>query len=182
MLDSRQKILLLAFSPHPDLSALKQSIESSKNYEVSLQFADKVKPAFKEYNMVILHQLPNQHAASAGIMKAVKEANVPVLYIIGSQTSLPLFNTSQGIIQIKGGGNTNESFAASAPDFQLFSISEQVQNNMLNFPPFIRPLRGIQAFAKFRDRIIPEDRCRKYKISFAALQHRHRRTRRRALR
>ena len=139
VLDSRQKILLLAFSPHPDLSALKQSIESSKNYEVSLQFADKAKPAFKEYNMIILHQLPNMHPASAGLMRAVKEAGAPVLYIIGSQTSLPAFNDAQQVLQIRGGGKPNEAFAAPATGFELFSISEQVQHNMLNFPPLSVP-------------------------------------------
>jgi hypothetical protein len=43
VLDARQKILLLANSPHPDLAALKQSITDNKNYEVETAFADQFK-------------------------------------------------------------------------------------------------------------------------------------------
>ena len=34
VLDARQKILLLFDGPHPDISVIKQAIESNKNYEV----------------------------------------------------------------------------------------------------------------------------------------------------
>jgi hypothetical protein len=34
VLDARQKILLLYDGPHPDISTIKQSIESNRNFEV----------------------------------------------------------------------------------------------------------------------------------------------------
>ncbi|MEO6760208.1 MAG: hypothetical protein ABIO24_12195, partial [Saprospiraceae bacterium] len=40
VLDARQKILLLANSPHPDLTALRQTLEGNKNYQVSIAYAN----------------------------------------------------------------------------------------------------------------------------------------------
>ena len=39
VLDGRQKILLVANSPHPDVAALKAAIESNKNYQLEVAYA-----------------------------------------------------------------------------------------------------------------------------------------------
>src|SRR5262249_31494745 len=40
VLESKQKVLILAASPHPDVAALKYAVESSENYEVKVMMAD----------------------------------------------------------------------------------------------------------------------------------------------
>jgi len=43
VVDGKQKILIVANSPNPDLTALKQSIETNKNYEVKIDLIDDFK-------------------------------------------------------------------------------------------------------------------------------------------
>ncbi len=58
ILDARQRILLLAESPHPDIAALRRMINSNKNYEVEVAYAGKLKENPAKYDLIVLHQLP----------------------------------------------------------------------------------------------------------------------------
>ncbi|MEL6987419.1 MAG: hypothetical protein AAGK97_06275, partial [Bacteroidota bacterium] len=58
ILDARQKVLILANTPHPDLSALKTSISQNKNYEPEIHYASKFQKRFEDYDLIIFHQLP----------------------------------------------------------------------------------------------------------------------------
>jgi hypothetical protein len=54
VLDARQKILLLYNGPHPDISVIKQSIESNRNYEVKASLlSDLPKLKLNDYSLVI---------------------------------------------------------------------------------------------------------------------------------
>ncbi|MFN7833095.1 MAG: hypothetical protein ACK5Q2_14020, partial [Bacteroidota bacterium] len=59
ILDARQKILLLANSPHPDLSALRSTLDENKNYAVSLAYISDPGLDAGKYDFVILHNLPS---------------------------------------------------------------------------------------------------------------------------
>lgn len=142
VLDSRQKILLLANSPHPDISALKQAIETKKNYEVNLQYADKIANTFsvKEYNLIIFHQLPSKTQTVKNIYEKIVKENIPVLFIIGSQTNIPQFNTAQSVLQILGRTtNTNEVQAVPQKNFTFFTLTELLTLTLKNFPPLFVP-------------------------------------------
>ncbi|MEM9991599.1 MAG: hypothetical protein AAF738_07525, partial [Bacteroidota bacterium] len=52
VLDARQKILLLANSPHPDITALRQTFEQNKNYEVKVAYANDLKEQVVAYDFV----------------------------------------------------------------------------------------------------------------------------------
>jgi len=60
VLDARQKILLLANTPHPDLSGIKQSISKNKNYEVTTALITDPTLNIAAYDFVVLHQLPSK--------------------------------------------------------------------------------------------------------------------------
>src|SRR5204863_8210227 len=55
VLETKQKVLLLAASPHPDLGAIKQSIESSENYEVKVSTLEQFDGKVNDYDVVVLH-------------------------------------------------------------------------------------------------------------------------------
>ncbi len=140
VLDARQKILLLANSPHPDLSALKQSITDNKNYEVEIAFADKFTGGLKEFDFVILHQLPSSSHNIAPVLNTLKQDKIPHFFIIGSQTDLNRFNTAQGILSIRGDGrNYDEVVGKTNPLFSLFTIEEEISRDLLNFAPMSAP-------------------------------------------
>ena len=59
ILEGRQKILILANSPHPDITALKEAIITNKNYEVRFSNVADFDEDMQMYNLIILHGLPS---------------------------------------------------------------------------------------------------------------------------
>lgn len=140
VLDARQKVLIVANAPHPDLTALKQTINSNKNYEAEVSYINKLKNKIEDYDFVILHQLPSLVNDALGVINHLKKNKIPHLFIVGTQTSLLRFNVAQNLITIQGDGkNTDEVQARIAPNFNLFTLSEEVNNRVNDFVPLIAP-------------------------------------------
>lgn len=140
VLDARQKVLIVANAPHPDLTALKQTINSNKNYEAEVGYVNKLKKKIEDYDFVILHQLPSLVNDALGVINNLKKNKIPHLFIVGTQTDLRRFNVAQNLITIRGDGkNTDEVQARIAPNFNLFTLSEEVNNQMTDFVPLIAP-------------------------------------------
>ncbi|QTE34559.1 hypothetical protein J3L18_15470 [Mucilaginibacter gossypii] len=139
VLDARQKVLLLYNGPHPDLTVIKQAIETNKNFEVkasSLADAASIKPA--DYSLVILYQL------SAGEYPPVKsfiaKSKTPVWYIIGSQSNLQAVNSEQNTVRISAGrAETQEVMPLPTNDFTAFTLSDSARKKITSFPPLIAP-------------------------------------------
>ena len=140
VLDARQKILLLANSPHPDIFAIKQSIESNQNYQIEIQLADEMKGSVADYNLVILHQLPSSKYPVAAILKELKEKNIPIWFITGSQTAITLFNKSQNLVSITSSGQSpNEVTATVDKPFNLFTLDDKTTSVFSKLPALNAP-------------------------------------------
>ena len=140
VLDARQKILIVANSPHPDIAAIKQGISKNKNYEVTTTYVSNLKVNVAEYDFVILHQLPSTTNDASAVLQALYDKNIPRLYIVGSQTNLSKFSKIQPLIKISGDGrNTDDVQAGLAPVFSLFTISDELKNELPKFSPLLAP-------------------------------------------
>ena len=140
VLDARQKILIVANAPHPDIAAIKQGISKNKNYEVTTTYASNLKVNVASYDFVILHQLPSLTNDASGIMQALYDKDIPRLYIVGSQTNLSKFSKIQPLIKISGDGrNSDDVQAAFAPVFSLFTLSDELKNELPKFSPLLAP-------------------------------------------
>ncbi len=140
ILEGRQKVLILANSPHPDISALKQAITSNKNYEAEDFIIDKFDKSVEGYNLVILHQLPSSTHPTDGILKKIQARNIPVLFILGSQSGISMFNKLKTGFSIAGTRIIyNDALPVINPEFTLFSLSDKVLRAVQNFPPLLSP-------------------------------------------
>jgi hypothetical protein len=135
VLDARQKILLYYSSPHPDITVIKQAIESNRNYELKTLRADEAGTInWNDYSLVILYQPVN------GMTAQVAKSKVPVWYIAGSQTDLNALNSVQKIMQIGASRqDMQEVFAVPAPGFSLFTLSDSTLQKLTKFPPLLAP-------------------------------------------
>ncbi|MDR1724895.1 MAG: hypothetical protein LBR28_00680 [Bacteroidales bacterium] len=139
VLDNREKVLILANSPHPDISILKESLKANQNYEVTSALIEELPQDFLTYNAVILHQLPSNNNNFSKIQQLINN-NVPVLFILGSQTSLSLLNKLQTGFTINiTSDNTNQATATFNPDFALFTLSKNAEQLLRDLPPLICP-------------------------------------------
>lgn len=137
VLDGRQKILLVAQSPHPDIAAFKAAIESNKNYQLDVEFAESFAKKLNEYNLVILHQLPSANNRAAAILKEAAGLKKSLLFVVGSQTLLPEFVRAQQSVTIKGNADKfNEVTANVSKDFALFTLSDKTIQTIPKLPPF----------------------------------------------
>lgn len=141
VLKSRQKILILANSPHPDISAIRQALGSNINYEVDDVLLENFNAPLEAYNLLILHQLPSFSPNSARIMQRITRTEVPVLFILGRQTDLRQFRTLRSGMQVSGPdqGNVNEIQAYLNETFNTFSISDGLRELLSFLPPLNVP-------------------------------------------
>jgi len=142
VLDARQKIVILSDAPHPDVAAIKQTLESNQNYEVeSYMSADFNKP-LKKYNLVILHQLPNARNPSSKIMAELNDSGIPVWLFSGANT---IFKADLSVASQSQ--KTNESEAILDQNFPLFTISDELRKGIKDFPAVSCPFGTYQAEA-----------------------------------
>lgn len=133
VLDGRQKILLLAASPHPDLGAIKSAIETNENYEVEIAYFSNYNAETKQYNLAIIHQ-PNKSALNT--LNQLSKNNVPLWYILGNTFDVNFFNANNSNITItKSRGKTNEVQAVINKNFPLFNLSEPTTKFITSAPP-----------------------------------------------
>jgi hypothetical protein len=140
VLDARQKILLLANSPHPDLTALKQSLLGNKNYEVEVAYIRDLSVIPEEYDLVILHQLPARGQAIQPLLRRLNEEKVSRLFVLGTQSDFNQVGKAQDLLGLTiTGQNTNDIQAKPAPEFNLFTLDERLARELPTFPPLLAP-------------------------------------------
>lgn len=141
VLDSREKVLILAAAPHPDIAALKNAIESNENYEAEVSLADNFAGSLQGYSLVIMHQLPSVNNQATRITDELNSKQLPVLYILGGQTSTPSFNKLGAGLSITGGrtGSVSDAQLNLAPNFSYFTLSDETRKALPIFPPLQAP-------------------------------------------
>ena len=147
VLNSKKKILMVAQDPHPDIAAIKKSIERNQFYEVdAYNYQDFQRSIginaskLKNYQLVILHQLPGNEQNASQLITMLRENEIPVLYILGNQSSLNVFNSLDAGLSIQSGGiRANEAIGSINPGFNLFTSSDELIKNLALWPPLYCP-------------------------------------------
>lgn len=146
VIDGRQKVLILANSPHPDIGALKLSLESHQNYEVEVAMYSDYQGNARAFNLVIMHQLPSETHSASALIRQLANAEVPVLYILGNQSQLPSFNNlQQGLSIMPAGQDLSEAIPELNSGFSLFSVSDEFVGMLRELPPLFVPFASYQA-------------------------------------
>ncbi len=136
VIDGRQKILLLYNAPHPDISALKQSITSSQRYEVDVQSAEEFSGKLDTYNSVILHQIPYNGKSYQQLLQNIENSHLPIFFIIGLSSDINSFNKlNTGLSIQQTGKQTNDAFPIVNNNFALFTLNESTVKMLQNYPP-----------------------------------------------
>jgi hypothetical protein len=137
----QQKILLAALAPHPDVSAYRRMIEKNENYSCELVYAPELlKTDVTKYQLCVLHQLPGNLGEATVFIKNAKEHKVPVLYVLGSETNIGLFNQLESTFSIYTNRQSlSEAQASINNEFSLFTLTTEEQASIEKFPPLICP-------------------------------------------
>jgi hypothetical protein len=140
VIDGRQRVLLLADAPHPDLGALRQTLENRGRYEVRVVLAKDFDGTLEDLDLLVLHQLPSLRHPLPDLAERRRAAGLPGLYVLGAHTDLEAFSRQQPLLRVRAGnGSLNEVQARVNPDFALFKPSAEGLSAWPSFPPIGAP-------------------------------------------
>jgi hypothetical protein len=146
VLDGRQKVLIFAQSPHPDMGALRQSLDANKNIEVKTAFLGDPVPNFAEYDLIILHQLPAPGRNFAPIIKQIKDLRKSHWWIAGAQTDFRALNDFQDLNNLRINSNLGaESESLWNKNFNLFDGESEWPQKTARYPPLQVPFGDVEA-------------------------------------
>jgi hypothetical protein len=129
VIDKREKILLLAGAPHPDIAALKQTIEANQNYEVDVRLTDKFIESIKPYSLVILHNVGLSNPVAKRIATEIATHKTSVWQF--SKNDFWAFASVRFSSSTSGYNDSEPLFNTG---FSLFNVSNELKNYIKELP------------------------------------------------
>lgn len=139
VIDGHQKVVIIAAAPHPDVAAIRRSLEENQNYEVESYLLSDFKGRVSDYDLVVLHNLPMKGGVNPQWLTSFP-ADVPAIFVIGMQTDISRFNNLHMGLEIVSRINQyNETTPLCNSAFALFSLNDDVKQRIELFPPLCAP-------------------------------------------
>lgn len=140
VLDDRQKVLLLAAAPHPDLGALRLAFGGLEGYGTELAYAADFTGKVAEYDLVILHGLPTPQRSIQPLLQEATKAGIPLCFILTSGVDFNAFNTQGAGVQVSAArGSLTDAQAVVNKAFTYFTLEADQQRAIERFPPLQVP-------------------------------------------
>ena len=127
VIDQKSEVAIISDISHPDISALKRSIEQNSQRNVTLLKSNS--NDITKYNVLILYQ-PN--ATFKTVFETNKKLQLPTWIITGTQTDYNFLNQQQTDLVFKMSNQSEEFTATFETNFNLFSIDNI---GFESFPP-----------------------------------------------
>ncbi|MEO1050378.1 MAG: hypothetical protein AAFX87_07120 [Bacteroidota bacterium] len=149
IVEGKEKILLIAPSPHPDIKAIKSAIETNSNYEFDMYIPGVSKredePSnVKDYDLVIFHQVPDRRSVTQSLMRKFNQEGTSTLILMGNETNIRAFNATNGLLRIDALPNEVDNITAVFNNgFSSFDLSNDLQESFVEFPPLTVPFGRI---------------------------------------
>ncbi|WP_421872844.1 hypothetical protein [Marinoscillum sp.] len=134
VIEGKDKILLLAPAPHPDLRAIRSVLEETENYETTL-YIPGINEAPKEdkFDLIIEHQ-----AFSGRKYKEFQSAGR--WYIMGNQSQIRRLPEAISFLSIDMKGNQRDQVRGSYNKaFTKFKLNDELISRSANYPPIEAP-------------------------------------------
>lgn len=121
VLDSSGKIALVSDITHPDIGAIKRSLEANSFLEVETLSVEEAQGNLAAYHLVLLYQ---PQAVAASLVQEIETQDLPVLYITGLSADWQLLNTQQQAFRKPISNHSDEVQAQLEASFDLFLFDE----------------------------------------------------------
>ncbi len=139
VLNNKQHILIISPAPHPDIGAIRDALESKRNYKVDINTNNNKITNLNHYDLIILHGIPST-ANDIKLLKKINKDKIPVLFILDTKINFTLFNSLNAGIQIKSEtGKTENAQAIFNNSFTLFNLEKQDVTTLTKLPPLVAP-------------------------------------------
>ncbi len=136
VIEQRDKVAIVYQSPHPDVAAIKEAVELTDNYDVSVSSIDAFNGNATDYSLIILHQLPATNQSAANLLSQIRKSGTSTLYILGDKSDLNSFNgLGSGVSITQSKTLTNLATPDYNDNFTSFTFSEESRQLLNRFPP-----------------------------------------------
>ncbi|BDD00100.1 hypothetical protein [Persicobacter psychrovividus] len=141
VIEGKQKIVCIAYAPHPDLKFLRSIIEENKNYEFELKYINSKTALPKSpFDLVIFHQIPNKKNLGNALIATAEKRNIPSLFMTGNTTDFNQLNKLNKALTLVGyRGQKDQVFGKYNNSFSLFNLSSDYQGIISSLPPLTVP-------------------------------------------
>jgi hypothetical protein len=143
IVDGKEKVLLVALAPHPDLKAFKSIIEKNDLYELTIKIVqsdDLSQIGSQPFDVLVLHQLPDIYGMGGNVVSRLLAQGKPTLFVLGNQTNLSSFNGMQQTLSISAqAGKADKVTAKFNNNFNLFNLDRDKLSLLERFPPILVP-------------------------------------------
>jgi hypothetical protein len=143
VVNGKEKILLLAYAPHPDIKAIKSIIDKNDLFELNLKIVQEsnIQDILKEtFDILILHQFPDVDNLHVKFLGSLLSRQKPTFFVLGSKSNISYFNGMQNVVGINSQlGKIDKVTAKINPSFGLFTFSENQASLIANLPPVAVP-------------------------------------------
>lgn len=134
VIEGREKILIAAAAPHPDIKAIRAAIEKNQNYEVKIYIPGLSEFEPDKYDLLILHQLPTSRSIPR--YEEVLASSNAHWYIVGRQTNLQQLSEQNPLLSISQRGQEfDQVLPIFNPAFSLFTYSSENIRQLGKYPP-----------------------------------------------
>ncbi len=143
IVNGKEKILLLAYAPHPDVKALKSIIDKNDLFELTIKIVQSTDPAVilkENYDLLVLHQLPDIDGTHTKFLPQLLSRQKPTFFIVGGKTDLSYLNGMQNIVGINSQRNRTDKVSGQINTaFNMFSLGESQNALISSLPPLTVP-------------------------------------------
>ena len=145
VIDGRQKVLLAAAGPHPDLAVFRQAIELNKHYEVTTAIAEELESVdASKFSLVILYQLPAVNYSATSLINKLKQQKVATWFVLGAQTNLQSFNQVQNQVNFtRPNGSLQEVFPYYENNFTAYNLNIDALKQLEGYDPLQIPFANM---------------------------------------
>lgn len=148
IIEGKQKILILAPAPHPDIKAIQSVIGNNENYELDVFIPGVNTLNHTNYDLVIVHQYHDRFNLTNSQLEQFKKKNTPLLFIIGKQSNEVLANNQDPNFNFKQIRNQYDQVSPSFnPDFTKFTFDINNNEIMRQYPTIDVPYGEIELTA-----------------------------------
>lgn len=136
VIDQRSEIAIISAINHPDLGALKRSIEANKQRKVTIIKPNEIK-SLQEYNVLVFYQPTTEFKS---ILDQNKNLGLNTWIITGTATNFNILNQYQNQVQFKLSGQNEDYSADYNSQFNSFALDNI---GFEQFPPLQHPFGTI---------------------------------------
>ncbi|HSY60346.1 MAG TPA: hypothetical protein VK796_00665, partial [Cytophaga sp.] len=136
IVDNKQKVLIVAPSPHPDIKAIQAALSAKENIETTIFIPGVHEYKADNYSLIIFHHFPDGTSTGKKEFDALLASKTPKWYIVSNQTSIPLFNQTNPLMQINVRSSQKDLIYGDInSSFDRFVVPAGMQELLASAPP-----------------------------------------------